>query len=150
MRSSGPQLLFFLVVLAAAISLACGSPTHPIPVVCSVPASGQQNTTGVLQSITLCPAVADAKAFGGEVAFVATGTYNTDPLHVTPLSGLWNACDQNGTTTAVSVTQTGVAHCTGSASGTFTVLISDPTNCGAITACGGGCSVIGTARLTCP
>lgn len=150
MRHSGRQPLFFLVVLAAAIGLACGSSTHPIPVVCNVPASGQQNQSGVLQSITLCPAVADAREFGGEVAFVATGTYNTDPVHVTPLSGIWDACDQNGTTTAVSVTQTAVAHCTGSASGRFTVLISDPTNCGSIQPCGGGCFVTGRAHLTCP
>ena len=49
MRHSGRQPLFFLVVLAAAIGLACGSSTRTIPVVCSVPASGNPARDGNLK-----------------------------------------------------------------------------------------------------
>jgi len=113
-----------------------------------------------LQSITLSPASADAQDYpNGQVQFTATGYYADPSRTVTPLSALWGTCQQEGSTNeaptnAISVTQRGVAQCARGAVGTYTVWADDPPNpnisCLAITACGGGCFVAGTAQLTCP
>jgi hypothetical protein len=145
-----PQLFFFLVVLAAAITLACGSPMIP-PVNCGSTSTGP-NMTGQLESIILCPATVDAKSYpGGQVQFVATGQYSTPPSPVTPIKPwIWGACSDNVPTTAVSVTSSGVASCLEGASGTYTVFASVGTECNVIGPCGTGCFVTGTAHLTCP
>jgi hypothetical protein len=112
-----------------------------------------------LQSITVTPLSADAKNYpNGQVQFVATGQYNISPLAVTPLTATWGTCTQQAAaTTAVSVTQTGLAQCAAGASGTYTVWANDPlpsgadtSNCLAQTACGGGCTIQANAQLTCP
>lgn len=136
------RLFVPLVFLPIAILLACGG-------------SMQTNQSGTLQSITVSPAVADAKnSPDGQVQFTATGFYNTQPSPVSPLLASWGVCQQNAPTTAVTVTQNGVAQCTSGATGTFSVFAQDPPNqeleCLAILACGGGCMVAGTAQLTCP
>ena len=131
------------LVLLAAFALSCG---------------GNSSSDRVLQSITLSPATADARDYpGGQVQFTATGFYTTNPETVTPLiAGGWGSCYDNGSTTAISISQSGVAQCASGAVGTFTVWASHspyPTGatCNAITACGGGCDeVSGTAQLTCP
>jgi hypothetical protein len=140
MKCYRPQFFLFLLVVAAAISLACGS------------SSGR-----MLQSVTLSPVSADAKEYpGGQVQFSATGNYSTPPSPVTPLSATWGACDQNGSSTeSVSVSASGLAQCATGAVGTYTVWGFDvnpsKATCNAINACGGGCGrVTGTAQLTCP
>jgi hypothetical protein len=106
-----------------------------------------------IQSITLSPATADAQTYpGDEVQFTATGYYNTQPSPVTPLTATWGVCQQNTPTSAVTITANGLAQCTTQAAGIYTVFAYDFPNpsCLAITACGGGCTVEGTAQLTCP
>lgn len=136
MRTLGLPL-FASILLAAAIMMACGSPAAPV-----------QNTTGILQSITVSPSTAS-----GEVQFTAAGYYNTAPSPVKPLKATWAACIQNSPTEDVTVTSSGMAQCTSGASGTFSVIASDPGNpaCLAIAQCGGGgCQVSGYAQLSCP
>jgi hypothetical protein len=87
--------LFFLgLVLAASITLSCGSGT---------------NSNRSLQSVTLSPATADAQDYdNGQVQFVATGHYSVSPRRATPLSAFWGTCYQNATTTAITVTSEGL------------------------------------------
>jgi hypothetical protein len=130
------------LVTVAVFALSCGSstPQHQI------------------QSITLAPASADAENYANrQVQFVATGHYSTAPMTVSPLSANWGACSQFAATTAVSVTSYGLAQCASGAAGTYTVWANQPAdlgpgvyNCAAETACGGGCTVQGSAQLTCP
>jgi hypothetical protein len=125
------------LVLAASLTLSCGSSSTP---------------TGQLQFITISPATAVAPAPDGQVQFTATGHYNAAPYTVSPQSAAWGACYQNASTTAASVNSAGLAQCQaqGGPSATYSIFAFDPTNCGAITACGGGCTIVGTAQLTCP
>jgi len=106
---------------------------------------------GQLQSITVNPASADAQNYpNGEVPFEATGHY-VDPSHtVTPQAANWVACSQNAPTSDVSVTSSGVGQCASGAKGTYQINAFVMTNCLAISACGGGCTVVGSAQLTCP
>jgi hypothetical protein len=131
-------LLVCLLMLAAVITLACGS--------------GQEAHT--LQTLTVSPATADAQQSGGEVQFTATGVFSTTPSPVTPLPASWAVCSQNVPTPAASITSDGLAHCAAGASGTFAVVASDYPNqsgaCPANLGCGAGCVVSGSAQLTCP
>ena len=141
MRSLPVPAYFLALVLLAAFALSCGS-------------SMNSNSAHLLQSIALSPATADARDYpGGQVQFTATGFYNVDPKTVTPLTAGWGSCYQNAPTSAVSVSSAGLAQCASGAAGTYTVFADDASgsvNCTAITACGGGCQVSGSARLTCP
>jgi hypothetical protein len=133
-----PQRTLSLFLLAAAI----------LPIACGAPAGPRQ-----LTAITLSPASADAQ--GKSVQFTATGTWSAYPTTVTPQSAYWGACVNQATTTEVTVSSTGLAACASGAKGTYTVFAFDPpfgapANCNAITACGGGCTISGTAQLTCP
>jgi hypothetical protein len=138
MKNHVAQLLFCLLV-AAAITLACGS-----------------STSRTLQSVAVTPATATAQS--GQFQFTATGYYNRSPAQVTPLTATWGACLQQTPTTDVTVSTAGLAQCTSGASGTYTIWAFDTNplapgtaNCNAMTACGGGCGrVTGTAQLTCP
>jgi len=147
--------VFLLLVLAITITLACGSPAFHIAPNCSATATGA-NTGGILQSVMLCPASADARNFpDGEVQFVATGYYGTPPSPVTPLTATWGACYQGNSSTGISVSNKGLAKCEAGAVGTYTVWAWAPSGAPACPAwvgqCGqGGCQVVGTAQLTCP
>jgi hypothetical protein len=132
---------FLTLVLAASfVFLSCGA--------------SQQSQ---LQSITLSPANADAQSFpDGEVPFTATGYY-VDPTHtVTPQPANWVACQKGLPTTDVSVTSAGVAKCATGVVGAYSINAWDTLttpgtlNCPASNACGGGCTVVGTAQLICP
>jgi hypothetical protein len=147
MRHYGLPISSFLLtlILVAAIVLACGSPAGP------------SNTTGILESVSLSPATADAQNYPlGLVPFTATGYYSTPPSPVTPLKATWGACYQGNPTSGISVSNSGVAQCAAGSAGTFTVWAWAPSGttgaCPAFgTACGGGgCQVTGTAQLTCP
>jgi hypothetical protein len=130
--------VFFLAVLAIAITLACG--------------------TRSLQSVNLSPPAAVAD--GSPVQFTATGYFSEPPSPVELPSVSWGVCYQNQRTTAVSVSADGLAKCTAGAVGTYTVLAVAQRsggcggNNGEVVAnpCGGAgeCQVTGTAQLTCP
>jgi hypothetical protein len=143
MKKSRVILSFFALALAASLTLSCGGSSDP-------------SSEHQLLSITLSPATANVQDYpNGQVQFTATGYYKTAPYTVTPLSAGWGTCFQNAPTTAISVTGTGLARCAAGAAGTYTVWANDPPfsqgiNCNAITACGGGCFVAGTAQLSCP
>jgi hypothetical protein len=138
-KRSGVSSACFLLLCSAAITLACGT-------------SGAR----MLQSVSVSPATADAQNYpGGQVPFVATGFYTTNPATVTPLATEWGACYQQASTTDVLVdSHTGIASCKAGAVGTYTVFTSNTGGanggCNVTTACGGGCFITGTAQLTCP
>jgi len=140
MKRAAPRFFLFLLVLAAAVTLACGS-----------------SASRTLQSVSITPASADAQNYPrGLVQFTATGTYAAPPSPVTPLTATWGACDLSGNITSqVSVSANGVAQCASGAVGTYKVWAFDfnatgPT-CLVESACGQGCGrVTGTAQLTCP
>ena len=121
---------FLVLIVAASLATSC------------VAGSSQ----GKLQSVSLIPPAADAD----EVQFTATGYYIHPASTLTPQPASWGACYQGAPTSQVSVTSAGKAQCATGATGTYTVYAFVPTNCTVITACGGGCTVVGSAQLTCP
>ncbi len=141
MRNYGPSV-FFLAVLAIAITLACGSSPRP----------------RTLQSVSLSPSTADSQ--GSPVQFTATGYFNDQPLSEKLVAANWGACYQNQTTTAVSIGTEGLAQCAAGAAGTYTVWAwaESAAACGGnngevpANPCGGAseCQPTGTAQLTCP
>ncbi len=138
------QFALFLLGLFAIswLALSCGasSPLNQGPV-----------QPGQLQSITLNPAIADAQDFPeGKVSFVATGVYANPGHTVTPQPALWGVCQKNLPTDAASVTNAGVAQCASGAVGAYSVFAYRPTDCNVVNQCGGGCTVVGTAQLSCP
>jgi hypothetical protein len=134
------RLSRFAAALAAlpmsVLPVACGTPTHSVP-------------AGV-NSVTISPAKANPGSPTGQVQFTATANYLEPPLSIILNTANWGVCINGTPSSAVTVTNTGLAACTSAASGTYTVFASLPTNCNAITACGGGCQVTGAAQLTCP
>jgi hypothetical protein len=142
-------LSLLVLILAASLALSCGasSPTMSACASSQAPRQGQ----GQLQSITLSPASANAQNCpNGQVQFTATGHYVDPTQMVTPQSADWAACQQNAPTNDVFVTPTGLARCASGASGAYAINAFDPGNCNAINACGTGCTIYGTAQLTCP
>jgi hypothetical protein len=101
-----------------------------------------------LETITVAPATADAQ--GQSVQFTATGHWSASPMTTTPQPASWGACQAQAATTGVTVSTTGAAQCASGAKGAYMVFAFDMTNCNAISVCGGGCTIEGTAQLTCP
>jgi hypothetical protein len=138
MRNSGLLVLSFLLLFAAAIMLACGSGSAHIP-----------------QSVTVSPATASPS--NGQAQFTATAYFNVMPSPVTPAAATWSACGgaANLDTSGVSISTTGLAHCSAGPSRTYTIFafVPDPAFkgvCSAESPCGGSCGgVVGTATLTC-
>ena len=127
-------LSFLALILSVLLAISCGAGAR------------SSTATGQLQSIALSPASADT-----EIAqFVATGHYINPPQTVTPQPALWGVCYQGAPTSEVTVTKEGLAQCTSGASGTYTVFALQQTECNLVNACGGGCTIVGTAQLTCP
>ena len=146
MRNPGLPLFVSVLVLAAAVILACGSPAPPTVAACTSAPTLTNNTEP--ESVSVCPAVTAAN--GRRIQFVAVGDYVTAPSPALPESVIWGACQQNGFTTGVTVTNTGVAQCASGASGVYTVWATDgPVNCLVVSPCG-ACGPTGTAQLTCP
>jgi hypothetical protein len=142
MTRHGHLLCTALLASAACIALACGNVPHRI-----------------LQSISLSPSTADAQNFpNGQVQFTATGTYNTAPISVTPLTANWSAVlNGEASNAAVSVDSNGLAQCNAGASGVYSIGAWDVTHPTVKTTCtvigpyGDPCnSTLGTAQLTCP
>lgn len=149
MRNYGLACLFFLVVLAIAITLACGPPASHLSASCSSAPTASNDS--LPQSIVLCPAVADAKDFpDGQVQFIAIGTFQTAPSPALMKAPLWGACQGEGVTTGVTVSRAGLAQCAPGASGAYTVWADGPSLCNIIGACGETCGITGSAKLTCP
>jgi len=140
---------FSLLVLAAVMTLACGSPRK---IVNNCGPVAPSNSTGSLESVTLCPPVADAQQYpGGQVSFAAIGVYTTQPSPALISTGvMWGACQGEAATNDVSVAN-GVAKCASGASGTYTVWGTGTASviCNVIGPCG-ACGPTGTAQLTCP
>lgn len=133
---------FFLVVFLIALTLVLASAS-----------CGSNSSMGAsqLQSITVNPPSADAQNYpDGEVPFEATGNYINPTRKITPQAAAWVACGQNAPTNDASVNSSGVAQCASGAKGTYQINAYVMTNCNLITACGGGCTVVGSAQLTCP
>lgn len=145
MKNSVPIPFLVALAVVASAALSCGNPAD------------SPGAADPLESITVTPAVADAKDYpNGQVQFTATGYYSTNPTQAVPLTPTrWGSCYQNASTSEITVSSTGMAQCAGGAVGTYTVWADAPPNpngpnCLAMTACGGGCFVVGTAQLTCP
>jgi hypothetical protein len=142
MQLSWSAVSSFAIALIAFSTLSCGS--HPSSLMGPVGPNG-------MQSITLAPSSADARTYpGGQVPFTATGSYIDPVRKLTPQPALWGVCQQNAPTTEVTVSKTGVAQCGMGATGTYTVFAFVGTECNVINQCGGGCTIVGTAQLTCP
>ncbi len=111
-------------------------------------------TSRVLKAITVSPVTADASSSGGTVQFTATAHWSSAPLTSTPFSANWVVCQNNATTKDVTVSANGLATCGSGAKGIYDVNAwSFPigqASCLALTACGGGCTIEGSAQLTCP
>ena len=113
MKKLGPLLSCLGLPLIAITMLACGT----------------NNRHGLLQSMTISPATADAQNVpNGQVQFTATGTY-TDGTKVSPLAVLWwpnqpwTLVPQ--TPIVISLDSKGVASCR-QASGTFGIWATAP------------------------
>ncbi len=116
---------------------------------CGAPASRQ------LLSVTISPASANASgSTDGQVQFIATGHYSSEPFTVTPLQASWGA--SAFPQKIATVTQAGLATCAQGVSGETTVeawvqLVTNPM-CDSIDSAGRpGCGNVGAmANLTCP
>jgi hypothetical protein len=90
---------------------------------------GCGGSTRTLQSISISPNPATAK--NGSVQLTATGTFNTSPYSVTPLTVTWtsNGCDNLCNLVGpVEVTKTGLAICPVGFSGTGPITAFAPAN----------------------
>ena len=107
-------------------------------------------TNRILNSIAVTPPAANAQNFpGGQVQFVATGSFNKPPSpapvpFIAPYSGSWLSSNPN----VATINQSGVAQCMPGATGSVTITAIASSN----SAPGGAMStaVRGTAALTCP
>lgn len=107
-----------------------------------------------LKAITVSPAIADGSTSAGTVQFTATGHWSAAPITTTPFPANWVVCQNNQPVKDVTVSANGLATCGSGAKGTYQVNAwSWPIGqggCLAISACGGGCTIEGSAQLTCP
>jgi hypothetical protein len=139
-RTMRLSALFLAAILVGALAPSCGGGSSSM-------------TSHELLSVSISPASTTSNQ---PVQFTATGNYASSPYTQTPLpEATWGVCttDQQATT-AITVTQSGVAQCAAGAKGTYLVWADSPPYlnapvCNAITVCGGGCLIAGTAKLTC-
>jgi hypothetical protein len=142
MKKYGPQLCFVSLILAAAITLACGS---------------SSGNPGNLESIAISPAAANAQNYlNGQVQFAAAGYVHgsSSPVSISPT---WSVCNENGPS-EITVSDSGVGRCNAGASGTYIVnayvYVHSDATCNVIGSCavaGSDCfGTHGIAKLTCP
>lgn len=136
MKNSRALLLLRLPLVLALFLQACGNPP-----------------TRQLLSVTISPASGVAQGSSGQVQFVATGTYNTEPYTVTPLAATWGV--QSFPRVIAATSQSGLATCKQGSSGATTIeawVQVTPATCNIIDSAGRpGCgNVSGSAQLTCP
>jgi hypothetical protein len=134
MKKTGAVLLFTLPLIL--FVQACGNPP-----------------TRQLLSVSISPESGTAQGSPGEVQFVATGTYNTEPYTVTPLTATWGV--QSYPQSIATTTQSGLATCKQGGSGGTVVeawVQVVPPLCNVIDSAGRpGCGNVGaSAQLTCP
>ena len=111
-----------------------------------------------LQSVTLNPASADAQSFpGGQVPFVATGTFSKppSPSNLTSKDVQWCVGDSVGACVGninpgATVDQNGVAQCNPGFAGTATIRAGTLSNVMVNPDEGPQLKVFGSAELTCP
>jgi hypothetical protein len=106
-----------------------------------------------LLSVAVTPTSGTAQGSPGQIQFVATGTYNTEPFTVTPLEATWGVASYPQA--IASATQTGLATCKQGGSGTTQIeawVQISPAGCDIVDSAGRpGCgNVGGSAKLTCP
>lgn len=109
-----------------------------------------------LLSVTITPATGTASGSTGQVQFVATGHYNTEPFTVTPLQANWGV--ESYPQSIATTDQNGLATCKQGSSGTTIIEAwvmvppNPPAMCNVIDSAGRpGCfNVGGSAQLTCP
>jgi hypothetical protein len=135
-RRTTPLLVFPLFVLSL---LSCTNPA----------------ATRQLLSVTISPTFGAGQGSPGQVQFVATGTYNTEPYTVTPLEANWGVTSYPQA--IATTTQSGLATCNQGGSGATTIeaWVAVPhypqATCDVIDSAGRpACdSVGGSAQLTC-
>ena len=123
-----------------------------LPLVLLVQACGNPPTRQLL-SVSISPTSGTAKGSPSEVQFVATGTYNTEPYTVTPLTATWGV--QSAPQSIATTSQSGLATCKQGSSGATNIeawVQVEPSTCNVIDSAGRpGCgNVGGSAQLTCP
>jgi hypothetical protein len=131
--------------------------SEPLVLIAALAMSGC-GTSRQLQSVTLNPASADAQSFpGGQVPFVATGTFSKppSPSNLTSKDVQWCVGDSAGACVGninpgASVDQNGVAQCNPGFAGTATILAGTQSNVMVNPDEGRQLKVFGSAELTCP
>jgi len=123
-----------------------------VPTACSNPA-GIALSSRQLLSVTIAPTAGTAPGSNGQIQFVATGHYNTEPYTVTPLAASWGVNNPLNETVATT-DQTGLATCKQGTSGTTAIeawVQIMPSVCNVIDGAGRpGCGNIGgSAQLIC-
>jgi hypothetical protein len=123
-----------------------------LPLILFVQACGNPPTRQLL-SVSISPESGTAQGSPGQAQFVATGTYNTEPYTVTPLTATWGV--QSSPQSIATTTQSGLATCKqGSSGGTVIEAWVQvvPAVCNVIDSAGRpGCGNLGaSAQLTCP
>lgn len=115
---------------------------------------GSNMSSRALKAITVSPATADGSTSSGSVKFTATAHWSSAPLTTTPFSANWVVCQNNTPSSDVTVSSSGLATCGKAAKGVYSVNAWNwpigQGSCLAISACGGGCTIEGSAQLTCP
>ena len=118
-------------------------------------ACANPSQTRQLLAVTITPASGTATGSPGQVQFVATGHYSTEPYTVTPLQANWGV--QSSPQVIATTDQTGLATCKQGSSGTTVIEAwvmvppSPPAMCNVIDSAGRpGCfNVWAMAQLTC-
>ncbi|HMC32502.1 MAG TPA: hypothetical protein VKL99_16820 [Candidatus Angelobacter sp.] len=103
-----------------------------------------------LASLTISPT--SATASGGNVQFIVTGTFNTAPMTVTPLTVIWTA-DRPAfsgppTSNRATVDSNGLAHCSSGFTGVSQIVATaavDPSQATSLQN-----EMVVSAQLTCP
>ena len=111
MKKYGLASFLFLLFLAIALTFACGSPavSHVSPSCNSAPTAANDSMP---ESITVCPAIAEAQDYpDGQVQFIAVGSFQNSPSPALLKPQVWGACQENSPTTAVSISNLGLAQC---------------------------------------
>ena len=135
----GSRLLFLLLPLVALEIVGCGSSRQ-------------------LQSVTLNPAIADARNFpNGQVSFTATGAFSKppSPVQLTSTDVTWCAGSTSGMCVGninpgVTVDRNGLAQCVPGFTGTATILAGAGSSPMTNPDFGSQLKIFGAAQLTCP
>jgi hypothetical protein len=103
--------------------------------------------------VTVTPTSADPSLSNGQVVFIASGTFNTNPTNISPLPGVIWTIDQTAFSTVpnlgrAAITQDGVAQCGQGFIGTVRVFATAPADPNFPASLQN--QKVGTATLVCP